>query len=54
LSAARTVIDCAPMVDEETLETMVATAIRYGLATATTIESRCGQGHAGSGAVHKC
>jgi very-short-patch-repair endonuclease len=51
LSAARTIVDCGTLVDEETLETMCASAIRYGIATATTIAARCGQGHAGSAAV---
>jgi very-short-patch-repair endonuclease len=53
LSAARTIVDCGMLVDEEALETMCASAIRYGLATATTISARCGQGRAGSAAVRR-
>jgi very-short-patch-repair endonuclease len=53
LSAARTIVDCGNLVDEETLETMCASAIRYGLATATTVVARCGQGNSGSAAVRR-
>jgi len=50
-SATRTLIDCAPLVDEETLETAFDHARRLGLTSIDAITGRLAHGRAGSAAM---
>lgn len=56
-SATRSVIDCAPMMDDEALEGMFEQARRMGLTSATALfrraEQLCGSGRPGSSRVRR-